>query len=590
MPDIPYLGPEDYDQESLVARLKAEQPTILSIDTETVSLKDRRIIGIGIGLNQREAVYFPVWPYRSKYLGLAWRLLATYSTKVLHNAMYDLTALSDYLELQVEDWSGGGLMGTLPNWLGGGQLADTSAMGQVQGLPSTQLAEMSHSYLGEDIDAISDILPERKTMLDLPLEVVADKCMRDCLATIRLYHKQGGPEWWEPDGHTWSYEPSYFGGWDPLEPDSYYVSPQMKDCYQVDMRLIPLLMRMSRRGIALRPDRVESWYRRVRKQVQVYEEICEKEGFEPSKNQQVGYVLASRGNFLPFTKSGKQLKTDNEVLENLNYPLAVVVLQYRKYSKLKGTYLEPWLDEERAYTNFRLDLSTARLSSFDRNMQNIPVPIRDVFEPDSGVWSMMDDNQIEMRVFAYVTQDPVMLKAYADGSDIHATTQMALWPGSDLNNEVIRTKAKTFNFAEIFYAIVKTLSRHTGLPEAVCARYDQVWKGTYPDAHIWMLSKEEEDTPWTENIYGRRCRLPDITRFSPKHIVNCRVNYPIQSSAAEIVKRQMLWCDRLNIDQALQVHDEILADGDYDFPEELAHIHPELHTPFKVKKGPNWVK
>jgi len=52
----------------------------------------------------------------------------------------------------------------------------------------------------------------------------------------------------------------------------------------------------------------------------------------------------------------------------------------------------------------------------------------------------------------------------------------------------------------------------------------------------------------------------------------------------------MLWCDRLNIDQALQVHDEILADGDYDFPEELAHIHPELHTPFKVKKGPNWVK
>src|SRR3990172_6118105 len=336
MPDIPYLGPEDYDQESLVARLKAEQPTILSIDTETVSLKDRRIIGIGIGLNQREAVYFPVWPYRSKHLDLAWRLLATYSTKVFHNAMYDLTAITDYMELQVED-----------------------------------------------IDAISDILPERKTMLDLPLEVVANKCMRDCLATIRLYYKQGGPEWWGPDGHAWSYEPSYFGGWDPLEPDSYHVSPQMKDCYQVDMRLIPLLMRMSRRGIALRPDRVESWYRRVRKQVQVYEEICEKEGFEPSKNQQVGYVLASRGNFLPFTKSGKQLKTDNEVLENLNYPLAVVVLQYRKYSKLKGTYLEPWLDEERAYTNFRLDLSTARLSSFDRNMQNIPVPIRDVFEPDS---------------------------------------------------------------------------------------------------------------------------------------------------------------------------------------------------------------
>ena len=591
MSNLAYYGPHTYTEEQLIERLKSEHPSVIAIDTETISLKDRTIIGIGIALNELEAVYFPILPDESRYLPLCWELLSRPSTKVFHNALYDLYAMTEY---RAYGEQGGGAWlnaivqeARLPSWLGHGLLADTSAMSHIQALPSGALADMSRAYIGFKIDTISDILPERQNMLDLETAIVAKKCLCDCLATLRLYYKMGGPTWWEANSHTWKYELNWYDGCDPLEPTSYTVTQAMKDCYQVDMKLIPLLMRMSRRGMALRSDLVEDWYERTGKAQLFMQDICTKEGFEPGKPQQVGMMLADRGSFLPFTPSGKQLATGNDLLSNLSDPLAVVVLKYREYTKLKSTYLVKLRGQKRAYTHFRMDLSTARLSSYDDNQQNIPKRIREIFAPDSGTWSDLDDNEIEMRVFAYVTQDSAMLKAYADGSSIHTTTQLALWPSSDPLDETMRKRSKTFNFAMIFYALIKTLSHHTKLPDAICRDYKGIWVGTYPDAYAWMKDKEEGED-YIENLYGRRCHLPQGVQYTWKHIINCRINYPIQSGAAEVVKRQMLICEALGMDQALQVHDEILVDGKVDFPPELAHIHPELHTPFKVRQSPYW--
>ncbi|KKL15224.1 hypothetical protein LCGC14_2507800, partial [marine sediment metagenome] len=96
MPNIAYIGPHDYTEGQLIERLKGESPGTISIDTETISLKDRTIIGIGVGLNPREAVYFPILPEESKYLPLCWELLSRPSTKVLFNALYDLYAMTEY--------------------------------------------------------------------------------------------------------------------------------------------------------------------------------------------------------------------------------------------------------------------------------------------------------------------------------------------------------------------------------------------------------------------------------------------------------------------------------------------------------------
>ncbi len=590
--NIAYTGPHDYTEEQLVERLKGESTTTISIDTETISLKDRTCIGIGIGLNAREAVYFPILPDESRYLDLCWELLSRPSVKVLCNALYDLYAMTEF---RADGEQGGGAWldaivqeARLPSWLGHGLLADISTMAHIQALPSGALAEMSRAYTGFKIDTIADILPERSTMLDLETADVARKCLDDCLATLRVYLKMDGPAWWGADAHTWSYEANWYDGCDPFEPTSYTVTQAMKDCYQVDMKLTPLLMRMSRRGIALRADLVEGWYERTSKARLLFEDICLKEGFQPGSNQQVGYVLAERGNFLPFTESKKQLATGEEILSQLSDPLAVVVLKYREYTKLKGTYLEKMRGQARAYTHFRMDLSTARLSSYDVNLQNIPERIREIYAPDTGVWTDADASQIELRVFAHVTKDPVMLKAYADGSDIHATTQMALWPTSNLKDKEMRRRAKVFNFAKIFYAIVKTLSAHTKLPEAVCREYGATWDEAYPTAHQWMKSQEEGE-PWIENLYGRRCLLPHEIYHTWKHVVNCRICYPTQSGAADIIKRVMLECEAMGFDQALQVHDSILIDGKVDFPSWLDNICPDIHTPFDVRPpSPYW--
>lgn len=589
--DIAYLGPNNYTEDQLIARLEQETPTLISVDTETVSLKDRRMIGFGIGLNEREAVYFPTW-HTSKYLALAWRLLASPCVKAFHNAPYDLHALDNYLtreELDVPD--GDGFIG--PVYYGSREhplLADSSLMGRVQGLPVGSLQDMARAYLSMIIAAISDILPARQNMLDLSTETVAHKCMRDCLATIRLHSKLGGGAWWEPDGHTWSYEPNLVEGYDPTEPTSYYVSPQMKDCYQVDIRIIPLLMRMSMRGLALRPNRVGNWYEKYSKEKLFYEDICDKEFFNPSSPQQVGFILAQRGNWLPFTRSKKQLKTDDEVLSELSDPLAGVVLKYREVAKLLSTYLRKWLGEDRAYTHFRLDLSTSRLASYDDNMQNIPKPIRDVFAPDSGAWSWADYSEIEMRMIAYASQDPVMMKVYEEGGSVHADTQLTLWPDSNPDNSTVRRKAKDFNFAMSFNAKIKTLAEHSKLPISVCTDCREVWIVRYKVAYNWIQRQIEEGPSrgYAETLDGRRCKLPELGTAPYEHIEKCAINYIPQGSAAGVVKRAMLKCDKLGMDQALQVHDEILVDGVVEFPEDLAHVLPGIHTPFKASVSPIW--
>ena len=368
-------------------------------------------------------------------------------------------------------------------------------------------------------------------------------------------------------------------------------SPSYLDNYQVDIDLIPILLKMGRRGIRLRQEVLESWNDRLGEQVLAYKDICDREGFDPGKNQQVGFVLAARHNILPFTKSKKQLKTDSKVLSKLSDPLAQVILGYREVSKLKGTYIVPCLGKSRFYTNFRIDLATGRLASYDRNIQNIPPKIREIFAPDSETWTWIDWSQIEMRIFAYLSQDPVMVDAYATGKDIHAITQQALWPGSDPNNDATRVRAKSFNFAMIYFASVYTLSDTFNLPHDICAVYRSNWLMKYHIAHSWMLQQIEEgrELGWRETLFGRRLKLPSVELTSQGHVDKCSINYPVQGSAAGVVARGMLICDSLDYDTAAQVHDELLFDGDVDPPESLAHIIPELYLPFKVQKSPVWV-
>ena len=594
-------------EDQLIDKLWEPYPTI-SCDVETISIKDRTLIGIGIGLNQQESVYFRVLPEPCPYLQLAWRLLEQAGAVIFHNGIFDLTVLLEYFNSLPEGVGWGGATD------GGGAIQpatpgkhavplllqqvaarsqDTSLMAQVQGLPVLSLQATNHSYTGLELDAISDILPARKTMLDLDWATTAQKCLRDCLGTYRLYYQIAGPDWGRGQNLTWTHEHNYDGlGFDPTEETSHWVSTAMQECYEVDRQMIPLLLRMTARGIALRPARVREWYTDLSQRRLFYEDICTKEGFKPSSPQQVGYVLAARGNFLPFTKSKKQLKTDDEVLSMLTDPMANVILEHRKLTKLIGTYFRKNLGKDRCYTHFRQDLSTSRLSSYDDNLQNIPDPARDIFEADNGIWSWLDYDQLELRIMAAISQDPTMLAVYdSPDGDIHWETQKVLWPGTKQRDENARLRSKTFNFAMQYRANPFTLARHTKLSMSVCKEYRERWLQTYPGVDAYQLESAALgwEHGWVENLFGRRCRLPTLDTATPDHIEKCAINYRIQSTGADLVKRAMLHPQVVGMDQALQVHDELLIDGMGDFPQALSSLGP-LHTPFKVKYGSTWTK
>ena len=601
MANLAYLGPHDYSEDQLLARLE-ETPPIIAVDTETVSLKDRRCIGIGFALNDHEAVYFPTRPVPSKYLRLAWKLLAGPSLKVFHNALYDLTAILEYYLGGTAPLAPGLVEFVGPTFVGPKRrplIADTATMGHVQGLPSVVLQDMARTYTSYEIQSIPDILPSGCTMLDIPQSVTARKCMKDCLATYRVYNRMGADAWWGADAHTWSYAPNIVSGYDPTDPTSHTVTQAMKECYQVDIRVMPLLMRMSQRGILLRPDLLRSWYKKLSEEQVFLEGVCEKEGFNPGSPQQVGFTLAARGSFLPFTKSKRQLKTGDDVLKGLDDPMAIIVLKHRKVTKLKGNYVVPWLglDEdgvahphERAYTHLYLDTSTGRLKSMDRNLQNIPAIMREIFAPDSGIWSSLDDSQIEMRMLAHLSQDPVMLKAYEDGDDIHSATQMRLWPNTSLDDKEVRRRVKVFNFEMTFGGGVYALARSSGLPRAIVGKYADEWLSLYHVLAEWLEAQAREGPyiGYVETVFGRKCRLPSMEWSTMGHIGRCARHYGAQGSAADAVKRQMLLCDEAGFDQALQVHDEILVDGKVDFPPELAEVHPTIPVPFKAYQGATW--
>lgn len=571
-----YVGPAE-SREDALARL-AEYHPYIAIDTETISLVDRTCIGVGVATSPTEAYYFPLgngrgWPNvpEEDTRPLISKLSQLKTVKLFFNSIFDLDRIEDSLGIVAEPFQ------------------DVAIATQVQGLPN-DLASLCGHLLGEDHQTIQDILPARKTMLDVEYEKTAWKCISDCLATYRLFELMRLEEW-SSGNLTWT---DWIG-------HSYDVTAKAIDCYQIDLALIPLLRRMSKRGIKLRPDRIDYWYKRLSEEMFRYEDYFNSIGIQPGSNQQVGMALAKRGNWMPLTKSRRQLQVNEDMLLSLGDPVGLMVLAWRKRRTLRNTFIVPWRGSERAYTHYRLDLATGRLASSNKNVQNIPganyqglkpqgdYNIRDIFEADSGVWTWLDLDQAEMRAFAYLTQDPVMLNAYKEGLNLHEITEARLWPGKTKANADYYTLAKTANFAIIFMISAVNLSRQTLRPVQESQRMISDWFQLYSVAKDRIDEWCKEITPWSETLFGRRCRLPiDQVGVTETHITKCRVSYRVQGTVADIIKRIMLLVDSLGIPFPLQVHDELVCDGDYEFPEILSHIHPELTIPFELHKGSVW--
>ena len=543
-------------------RLRNLPRSTISVDTETISTKDKTCLGIGIGLSEVEAYYIGVLPDTSPMLAAAYGLVASPTrTKIYHNANFDLEVLR--LMHDLDD--------TLPDpdvW----EYQDTATLAHVSGRRAA-LDVVAGEAGVTGLFTIADVLADtrervgksRVTMLDADPDRLARKCINDVRSTWAISNYLRGK-----------------------------TSTKQLDCYEVDRRCLSILKTIERRGFGVDHSVLQQHHERLSRDITLYRDLCDQQGFQPGSNQQVGYILASRGNILPFTKSRRQLRTDDETLSRLDDPLAHLVLAYRRATKLLSTYVSPWMESERAFTHFRLDLSTGRLASYDRNLQNIPESMRGVFESDGAGFTWADISQLEMRVYAYMTQDATMLEAYSSGKDIHTITHEGLF--SHMGAEG-RKPAKTFNFAMIYDAMDKTLSLRTGLPIEAAAKYKAQWLALYSGAAKWMRMQAEADVEVVEDIYGRAMMLPEYAvdpltgRDNQKHINTCKINYPVQGSGANIVKRGInyLWDHGYGDAYRLQVHDEHVFDGDVEFPKaELDNLCDLVPTPHEVKHAMRW--
>ncbi|MBK5291668.1 MAG: DNA polymerase I [Acidobacteriia bacterium] len=402
----------------------------------------------------------------------------------------------------------------------------------------------------------------------------------------------------------------------------------LQSVYQsIDLPLIPVLTRMEQTGIRIDPAALHSMSQSMELEIQrLTAEICALAGqpFNINSPQQLGKVLfEDLGLPSPPSRGKKAVSTAADVLESLAeaYPIARLVLEFRQLSKLKGTYVDalPALIRPatgRLHTTFNpAGAATGRLSSSNPNLQNIPIrtelgrQIRAAFVPQPG-WTLViaDYSQIELRLLAHLSLDPVLLDAFRQGEDIHTRTASEVFGVMPLLvSPEMRRNAKAVNFGIIYGLSSFGLAAQLGIPRQEADRYIKSYFARYAGvkAFIDKTIEEVRASGFTRTLFGRRRPIPDIASRNNNargFAERTAVNTPLQGSAADLIKLAMIqihkelqtgWQSRM----LLQVHDELVLEAPPEEVEplrEMVRSHMESVHPLEVPlvadtgSGPNW--
>ena len=360
----------------------------------------------------------------------------------------------------------------------------------------------------------------------------------------------------------------------------------------VEMPLVPILAEMENHGVLLDCTLLNSLSADFAVRMETLEEqvfSLAGERFNLNSPKQLGEVLFDRLGL----KSGKKNKgktgwsTDNEVLSLLaeEQEIARLILDYRTVAKLRSTYTDalPRLVTPRTgrvHTSYNQTVtSTGRLSSSDPNLQNIPVRteegrrIRHAFiAPPGHVILSADYSQIELRVLAHLSGDAVFCHAFANDEDIHTRTAaevFGLFP--EMVTPEMRRQAKTINFGIIYGQGSFSLAKQLGIGRKTAEEFISAYKERHHGAIAFLDSciREAEEHGCVRTILGRRLPIPDIKSSNGNVLAFARrnaINYPIQGSAADIIKCAMIRVDaRIRREQLqsrliMQVHDELVLE------------------------------
>jgi DNA polymerase-1 len=403
---------------------------------------------------------------------------------------------------------------------------------------------------------------------------------------------------------------------------------------EIDLPLAPVLERMERAGVRVDAEVLREMSTRLAVEINALTERIYKESGQTESGQrfninspkQLGEVLFNKMGLPKPTKQGKGKVTSTavDVLEELaeQHIVPRLVLEYRQLAKLKSTYLDslPLMIDphtQRVHTTFnQVGTATGRLSSVNPNLQNIPVrtalgrEIRAAFVASPGcVILSADYSQIELRLMAHFSRDPLLLRAYRENQDIHTLTAAEVFgvDASTMDKET-RNRAKAVNFGIVYGISPFGLAAQLGIEQKKARAYIDKYFERYSGVRRFIDETLEavRKTQSVRTLFGRVRPIPDILSGNANlrgFAERTAINTPLQGTAADLIKLAMIRIDaalqkkKFKTLMTLQVHDELLFDAPVEeadavralVREEMEHV-VELSVPIvaDVNIGPNW--
>ena len=578
--EIPPEGPIDTDSYACVRTeadldqwiAKAFAAGIVAFDTETdaLSSSSANLCGLSLAIAPGEACYIPVGhanpdglelevaadvnqiPLDAVIAKLKPLLEDPAVLKVAQNAKYDMAVL-DRHGIKVAP------------------IEDTMLISYVleAGLHNHGMDELSKLWLGHEPIKFKTVAGTGKSEISfkhVPLDKATCYAAEDSDVTLRLYNR--------------------------LRPR--LARENLLTVYETLERPMPeVLVQMELAGIRIDPDHL----RRLSGEFGFKMEELEKKAhqlagrpFNLGSPKQIGEVLYAEMGLAGGKKTATgAASTDVKVLEDLaaqGHELPRVILDWRQFSKLKGTYtdnLVAAVSERtgRVHTSFQLAAATTgRLASSDPNLQNIPVrteegrKIRQAFIAEPGhVLISADYSQIELRLLAHIGDIPQLKKAFQDGLDIHAMTASEMFgvPIEGMPSD-IRRRAKAINFGIVYGISAFGLANQLAIPRDEAGAYIKSYFERFPGIRAYMdrMQAEVREKAYVTTIFGRKVNIPAVRGKSPAErsfADRAAINAPIQGAAADVIRRAMIRMPQalkdagLTARMLLQVHDELVFEA-----------------------------
>ncbi len=566
--------------------------TPVAWDTETTALepRDAELVGIGCcwGTQPDEVAYIPVGHKTGENLHKDLVLEAL--RPILESADYPKALQNTKFDRLVLKCQGINLAGVVFDPMLASYILNPDS--------SHNLMDLAQRYLGLIAKSYLDLVPKGKTIADIDIPAVADYCGMDAYSTFGLVSK--------------------------LREELDEIPTLSKLLVEVEQPLEAVLAQMEYTGVRINSAYLQELSQHLETELARLKEEATKiagENFNLGSPKQLSQILFEKLGLS--TRHSRKIQTgfstDAATLERLQEDdksgFVEAIIEYRTLSKLKSTYVDalPALvrpDTQRVHTDFnQAATSTGRLSSSNPNLQNIPIrtafsrQIRKAFLPEPG-WLMVaaDYSQIELRILAHLSQEPILVQAYQQNEDVHTVTARLVFEKEDITSEE-RGMAKTINFGVIYGMGSLRFSRSTGIDKTIANEFIKRFNERYPKvfAYLERMKKEAIALGYVETIFGRR-RYFDFTNNSlrklkgsnPEDIelsklknlgaydaglLRSAANAPIQGSNADIIKIAMVRLHEvLKNYQArllLQVHDELVFEIP---PQEWEELQPQIKS------------